>query len=652
MIISKLLSTIMLSFAAFASSVSSADRLNSKINTNEVNINSIDRSVNNNSIYNTLSTSEDPTSPSYVAPYSMYQFGRYYYFNDIFGLYATTSGQGTSSYMYMSATLYKYMTYDGYSYNLYFDFSTISEEHEKVYLRVKEYYKAASTGTYSSDYNIRYFYLKKNCTKDTATIDCNQDVNNQFYISTADYSATVERYVNIGSINRMVGSGYYLEFQISYNSDFSTIDRILNTKQIYDYMIKNEDNVVDANYGFFDVSYSIGYENFKKYFCACAVSCNVSVTGTEFLTDKFKITAAIPSSNYLSSDSTAQYYAGIFLSNTTAFNNAVPLAISTNYISINSFNSTQEFEFAYNSNLVEGTSYIVCIMYENDLTSESIIYNQSIGGQLFFRVNQYTSTGFTMEIPEEVDYQLLAPQVIIEDNNYGYYKFKVVNVNNVGVELFINGESEGSLGALDTLGYYRNFTYNWATSDTSIDYAIKISSDGWIDYTYNLHIDRPTGSTLLAPSVKSVTTTPDYISMTIQNTNQIRVYLIVNGTQYTDILPGSTTIYSYNWLENETSTTINIAFSEYEDTSKVSGSVNYTLSRPTSPAGTEVVNIPELMFMILSLPFTFFSGAFNLTLFAGTAYAINVSDVVLCIFGLLIVIFVVRLVIKIIKMVG
>ena len=67
---------------------------------------------------------------------------------------------------------------------------------------------------------------------------------------------------------------------------------------------------------------------------------------------------------------------------------------------------------------------------------------------------------------------------------------------------------------------------------------------------------------------------------------------------------------------------------------------------------TEVVDIPGLMFIILSLPFSFFSGAFDLTLFSGTAYAINVADVVLCILGLLIIIFVVRLVIKIIRMVA
>lgn len=43
----------------------------------------------------------------------------------------------------------------------------------------------------------------------------------------------------------------------------------------------------------------------------------------------------------------------------------------------------------------------------------------------------------------------------------------------------------------------------------------------------------------------------------------------------------------------------------------------------------EVVDIPGLMFTILGMPFSFISQAFNLTLFEGTPYVVNISDIFL-----------------------
>ena len=47
----------------------------------------------------------------------------------------------------------------------------------------------------------------------------------------------------------------------------------------------------------------------------------------------------------------------------------------------------------------------------------------------------------------------------------------------------------------------------------------------------------------------------------------------------------------------------------------------------------DVVDIPGLMFTILTLPFTFFSQAFNLTLFPGTPYQLNFADIIYIIIG-------------------
>ena len=58
----------------------------------------------------------------------------------------------------------------------------------------------------------------------------------------------------------------------------------------------------------------------------------------------------------------------------------------------------------------------------------------------------------------------------------------------------------------------------------------------------------------------------------------------------------------------------------------------------------EVVDVAGLLFTIISLPFTFFSQAFDLTLFSGTAYAINIGDVFLLIIAILIIIAVIKII--------
>lgn len=65
---------------------------------------------------------------------------------------------------------------------------------------------------------------------------------------------------------------------------------------------------------------------------------------------------------------------------------------------------------------------------------------------------------------------------------------------------------------------------------------------------------------------------------------------------------------------------------------------------------TEVIDIPGLMLLILTLPFSFISQAFNFTLFPGTQYAFNVSDILLTIIGALIIFYIIKMIIKMIKL--
>lgn len=66
----------------------------------------------------------------------------------------------------------------------------------------------------------------------------------------------------------------------------------------------------------------------------------------------------------------------------------------------------------------------------------------------------------------------------------------------------------------------------------------------------------------------------------------------------------------------------------------------------SSTTTTEIVDIPGLMFTILGMPFAWLSTAFNLTVFPGTPYAVNISHIFFAIIGALILIYIIKKVMK------
>lgn len=60
----------------------------------------------------------------------------------------------------------------------------------------------------------------------------------------------------------------------------------------------------------------------------------------------------------------------------------------------------------------------------------------------------------------------------------------------------------------------------------------------------------------------------------------------------------------------------------------------------------EVIDIPTLMFTILTMPFSFVSQAFNLTLFPGTNYQINIARILLTLFAIAVIVIVLLKVFK------
>ena len=65
-----------------------------------------------------------------------------------------------------------------------------------------------------------------------------------------------------------------------------------------------------------------------------------------------------------------------------------------------------------------------------------------------------------------------------------------------------------------------------------------------------------------------------------------------------------------------------------------------------SDNATDIVDIPGLMFSILGMPFAWFSQAFNLTIFPGTLYEINLSHVFIAVVASLLLIVIIKKILK------
>lgn len=68
--------------------------------------------------------------------------------------------------------------------------------------------------------------------------------------------------------------------------------------------------------------------------------------------------------------------------------------------------------------------------------------------------------------------------------------------------------------------------------------------------------------------------------------------------------------------------------------------------------GQEIIDMPGLMFYVITLPFTFISMAFNLTLFPGTPYQINISNLLLALIAILVFVFIMKLLISLAAKMG
>lgn len=166
------------------------------------------------------------------------------------------------------------------------------------------------------------------------------------------------------------------------------------------------------------------------------------------------------------------------------------------------------------------------------------------------------------------------------------------------------------------------------------------------------------------PTINSFFNLTNYT--TIEDYETLRNAIDTVYNQQIQYTPGTTmqemATWQYTWLEDSTLTTnwsmLNKYVIVYDDeilmpiapieTYRTMPYIQYwhiTFDADTSNAG-EIVDIPGLMFTILGMPFAWLSQAFNLTIFPGTPYAINIARLMIVIISSLMLLIIIKKLIK------
>lgn len=261
----------------------------------------------------------------------------------------------------------------------------------------------------------------------------------------------------------------------------------------------------------------------------------------------------------------------------------------------------------------------------------------------------------------------------VEDNGLTYSRFtceiptySVNNTNNVLLTLnigkltqntYIEGVffkySNDSLLTLDTLFYLemssdtRDFLYTYSNAKPK-EYVKALDPNnntikdnyvvGSLNYNASFDFEPPInfGATLNSTNFSMSLLVKQYSITTFE----FKRDNIINVSQFKKIFSNGNNSYGYSFSVDELpslSGYINIFYIDFQ--------TNVYAVNIQAP-NYEVIDIPSIMFTVLTLPFTFITGAFNFTFFSGTPYAINLADCFLAIITIILFIFIIKLIMK------
>lgn len=192
----------------------------------------------------------------------------------------------------------------------------------------------------------------------------------------------------------------------------------------------------------------------------------------------------------------------------------------------------------------------------------------------------------------------------------------------------------------------RDFSYYYSNAKPNV-FTMALGQDSNIKNSYisdSLNFDG--GFKFQPPTNFGATLNSTNFSMSLLvkqysiNTFEFQRDNIINVSQFTKTFWGTNNGYGYNFNSEELpslSGYINIFYIDFQTNVYA---VNIQASN------YEVIDIPSIMFTVLTLPFTFITGAFNFTFFSGTPYAINLADCFLAIITIILFIFIIKLIMK------
>lgn len=163
--------------------------------------------------------------------------------------------------------------------------------------------------------------------------------------------------------------------------------------------------------------------------------------------------------------------------------------------------------------------------------------------------------------------------------------------------------------------YFENYNLNWDSTSDLPKVANANSSYLNLSHTNIREVNGPCNSIFDWPYIEFVNNDNLHGSINYSNVDYITL---------------SSTIYDGQFGFNPTG--CNLVY-------------KYMVNNPTY----EVIDLPNVMLSILTMPFTFFSQAFNLTLFPNTPYAINVGHTILIIVGVIGTIYLIKYLVSIFK---
>lgn len=302
------------------------------------------------------------------------------------------------------------------------------------------------------------------------------------------------------------------------------------------------------------------------------------------------------------------YKGGNAFNNEIELNNTKPIQNAINTDVTLRFESVQSYNINNNPNKFSRKYY----MYEEGQTTTSPVYNNE-----YFNI--YNSTYmYPTDQSNQTHYKLIT---IFKLTPYVNYTQETITIKQNIVITNTNG------GSTYWIIYTDNFISNTDISD-KIDMNLTIGTlqdlDTNIVNNNSIKTYRETNTNNLdtnSPDLNLLNNENDYIINNIIDTETYYIVLITTVVQGYPI------------------TTANLGYIE-------PNSINIKGQGRITEINYEVVDIPNLMFTILTMPFSWYSTAFNLTVFPGTPYALNFGNLILTMVAALTLLYIIKKILK------